>query len=115
MTSTNALGLEPVPPIDIPRDDVARSAAPLNLSASPGFLANHSFRASAWRAWFGRREAVEFDAGVLWVASVLHDIGLTDAARASAAGADRKPDRMAATCMTVYGLPQRIVAALFAE
>ena len=86
MTSTEALGrlLEPVPPIDIPRDDVARSAATLNLSASPGFLANHSFRAFAWGAWFGRREAIEFDAGVLWVASVLHDIGLTEAARASA-------------------------------
>lgn len=86
MTSTDAIGrlLEPLPPIDLPTGDVATSAASLNLSASPGFLANHSFRAYAWGAWFGRRGAIDFDAGTLWVASVLHDIGLTEVARASA-------------------------------
>lgn len=209
MTSSDALGrlLEPLPPIDLPRDDVATSAASLNLSASPDFLANHSFRAFAWGAWFGRRDAIAFDAGTLWVASVLHDIGLTEVARASAcfevdgaeaaaaflrrhkapedtieivkraivlhmqpavspdegpipflldagvscdvsgrryeeleagfrdavlarfprldfkrkftaliaAEADRKPDCMAATYMTEYGLPARVAAAPFAE
>jgi hypothetical protein len=86
VTSTDAVSrlLEPIPPIDFPSDDIARSAASLNLSASPDFLANHSFRAFAWGAWLGRRDAIPFDAGTLWVASVLHDIGLTDAARASA-------------------------------
>ncbi len=209
MTSTDVVArlLEPLPPIDLPRDDVATSAASLNLSASPDFLANHSFRAFAWGAWFGRRDAIEFDAGTLWVASVLHDIGLTDVARGSdcfevdgaeaaaaflrqhnaaedtieivrraivlhmqpavspdegsiaflldagvscdvsgrryeeleagfrdavlerfprldfkrkftaliAAEAERKPDCLAATYMTEYGLPRRIVAAPFAE
>jgi hypothetical protein len=86
MTTTDALKglLEPIPPIGLPRDSVATAAATLNLSASPGFLANHSFRAFAWGAWFGRRDAIAFDAGTLWVASVLHDIGLTEVARASA-------------------------------
>jgi hypothetical protein len=209
MTSTDAVGrlLEPLPPIDLPRDDVATAAATLNLRAAPEFLANHSFRAFAWGAWFGRRDAIDFDAETLWVASVLHDIGLTDAGRGSAcfevdggeaaaaflrernapeetmeivkraivlhmqpavsadegpiaflldagvscdvsgrryeeldagfrdavlerfprldfkrkftaliaAEADRKPDCLAATYMTEYGLPQRIVAAPFTE
>ncbi len=209
MTSVDALGrlLEPLPPIDLPRDEVATAAASLNLSASPDYLASHSFRAFAWAAWFGRRDAIAFDAGTLWVASVLHDIGLTEVARAAAcfevdgaeaagaflqrhhesedtieivkraivlhmqpavspdegpiaflldagvscdvsgrryeeldagfrdsvlerfprldfkrkftaliaAEADRKPDCMAATYMTEYGLPQRVAAAPFAE
>ena len=209
LTPTDAISrlLEPLPPLDLPTGDVAMRAASLNLSASPGFLANHSFRAYAWGAWFGRREAIEFDAETLWVASVLHDIGLTEIARASAcfevdgaeaaatflrrheapeetieivrraivlhmqptvspdegpiaflldagvscdvsgrryeeleagfrdavlerfprldfkrkftaliaAEAERKPDCLAATYMTEYGLPQRIVAAPFVE
>lgn len=209
MTTTDALErlLEPLPPIDLAHDEIATAAASLNLSASPGFLANHSFRSFAWGAWFGRRDAIQFDAGTLWAASVLHDIGLTEVARASAcfevdgaeaaaaflrrhnapedtieivkraivlhmqlavsldegpiaflldagvscdvsgrryeeldagfrdavlerfprldfkrkftsliaAEAERKPDCMAATYMTEYGLPQRIVAAPFAE
>lgn len=209
MTTTDALErlLEPLPPIDLAHDEIATAAASLNLSASPGFLANHSFRSFAWGAWFGRRDAIQFDAGTLWAASVLHDIGLTEVARASAcfevdgaeaaaaflrrhnapedtieivkraivlhmqlavsldegpiaflldagvscdvsgrryeeldagfrdavlerfprldfkrkftsliaAEAERKPDCMATTYMTEYGLPQRIVAAPFAE
>lgn len=209
MTTTDALErlLEPLPPIDLAHDEIATAAASLNLSASPGFLAKHSFRSFAWGAWFGRRDAIQFDAGTLWAASVLHDIGLTEVARASAcfevdgaeaaaaflrrhnapedtieivkraivlhmqlavsldegpiaflldagvscdvsgrryeeldagfrdavlerfprldfkrkftsliaAEAERKPDCMAATYMTEYGLPQRIVAAPFAE
>lgn len=209
MTSSAAVArlLEPLPPIDLPRGDMATAAATLNLSASPEFLANHSFRSFAWGAWFGRRDAIAFDAETLWVASVLHDIGLTDVARGSscfevdggetaaaflrqhnaiedtievvkraiilhmqptvspyegpiaflldagvscdvsgrryeeldlrfrdavlerfprldfkrkftaliAAEADRKPDCLAATYMTEYDLPQRIVAAPFTE
>lgn len=86
MTTTDALErlLEPLPPIDLAHDEIATAAASLNLSASPGFLANHSFRSFAWGAWFGRRDAIQFDAGTLWAASVLHDIGLTEVARASA-------------------------------
>lgn len=199
--------LEPLPPIELPRGVMATAAAALNLGASPGFLANHSFRSFAWGAWFGRQEGIEFDPETLWVASVLHDIGLTDIARAEdcfevdgaeaaaaflrehaapeetieivkraivlhmqpavlrdegalaflldagvscdvsgrryeelqapfrdavlerfprldfkrkftaliSAEADRKPDCMAATYMNEFGLPQRIVAAPFAE
>jgi hypothetical protein len=70
--------LAPMPPIEMPQDSVALDAANLNARSSPPFLANHSFRSYAWAAWFGRREAIEVDPGTLWVASVLHDIGLTE-------------------------------------
>ena len=76
--------LGPLPPITLPRDPASIAAAELNLDASPGYLANHAFRSYAFAAWFGRHEAISFDAGTLWVASVLHDIGLTDSARADA-------------------------------
>jgi len=71
--------LEPLPGIDIPRDPVAVAAATLNASASPPFLANHAFRSFAWASWFGRRDGIEVDRQQLWVAGVLHDIGLTSA------------------------------------
>lgn len=71
--------LEPLPGIDLPHDPVAIAAATLNASASPPFLANHAFRSFAWAAWFGRRDGIDVDREQLWVASVLHDIGLTDA------------------------------------
>lgn len=74
--------LEPLPPIDVPRDPVSVEAARLNLTVSADYLANHGFRSFAWAAWFGQRESIEVDPRSLWVASVLHDIGLTEAFRA---------------------------------
>jgi hypothetical protein len=75
--------LAPLPPIELPMDPTSQGAALLTLRASPAFLANHAFRSYAWAAWFGLREAIDIDAGTLWVASVFHDIGLTEAARAA--------------------------------
>jgi HD domain len=74
--------LEPLPPIEVPRDAIALEAANLNLSVSADYLANHSFRSFAWAAWFGQSESIGFNPQNLWVASVLHDIGLTEAFRA---------------------------------
>jgi hypothetical protein len=74
--------LVPLPPIDLPDSTIAVDAARLSVHLSPAFLANHSFRSFAWAAWFGRRDAIDVDQEALWVASVLHDIGLTEAVRA---------------------------------
>jgi hypothetical protein len=85
MTPVEELGplLAPLPPIDLPQDPVAVEAADLNLGSSPAFLANHAFRSYAWAAWFARREVIDVDRRMLWVASVLHDIGLTEEGRAT--------------------------------
>jgi HD-GYP domain-containing protein (c-di-GMP phosphodiesterase class II) len=99
--------LEPLQGIDLPSDPVAVAAATLNASASTPFLANHAFRSFAWAAWFGRRDGIDVDGRQLWVASVLHDIGLTGAAQGD--------DCMAATYMNELGLPDRVAAAPFAE
>ncbi|MFL6118730.1 HD domain-containing protein [Actinophytocola sp.] len=41
-------------------------------------LVNHSFRAYVWAAAFGTTSGVEFDRELLFVAALLHDIGLVD-------------------------------------
>ena len=43
---------------------------------SPAFLTNHSFRSHAWAVALAERDAVRFDAELLYVAALLHDLGL---------------------------------------
>lgn len=103
--------LAPIPPIELPHDPLAFEAASLNLRSSPPFLANHSFRSYAWAAWFGRREAIDVDHGTLWVASVLHDVGLTDEWRSGACfevdGAEA-----AASFLGEHGAPDDTIAVV---
>ncbi|WP_223269615.1 HD domain-containing protein [Frigoribacterium sp. ACAM 257] len=60
-----------VPPTDV----AARAREVAAAHASPALLA-HSDRSWALAAELGRRESIEFDAELLWVASLLHDLGL---------------------------------------
>lgn len=53
----------------------ARAREVLERFASPA-LVNHSLRSYAWAAWYARAHAVEHDAELLYVAAMLHDIGL---------------------------------------
>ena len=60
-----------VPPTDV----AARAREVTAAHASPALL-GHSVRSWALAAELGRRESVQFDAELLWVASLLHDLGL---------------------------------------
>ncbi len=60
----------------VPDSRVAREAEELIREAAPDFLANHSFRSYAWSVTLADRDGVGCDAELLYVAALLHDIGL---------------------------------------
>jgi HD superfamily phosphodiesterase len=59
-----------------PDSRLAREATDLVQSCSPDFLVNHCFRSHAWAVALAERDGVRFDAELLYVAAVLHDLGL---------------------------------------
>lgn len=70
-----AVGAVPVP------DSAMAGAAECLLSdASPPTLANHCRRTYAFAALLGARDGLEWDAEILYVAAMLHDLGLTQRA-----------------------------------
>jgi len=69
--SSSAVARLLVPPTAV----AARAREVTAAHASPALL-GHSERSWALAAELGRRESVEFDAELLWVASLLHDLGL---------------------------------------
>jgi HD domain len=58
---------------------VAARAAELSVRASPRFLFNHTVRTYAWGCMLAEAEGVGFDRELYLVASLLHDLGLTEA------------------------------------
>lgn len=60
----------------VPDSAVARKAEELIREAAPDFLTNHSFRSYAWSVALADRDDVRYDAELLYVAALLHDIGL---------------------------------------
>ena len=69
---TEAMALE----LLIPDSRLAGRAAELIRTCAPDFLTNHSFRSYAWSIALAERDRVRFDAELLYVAALLHDIGL---------------------------------------
>lgn len=60
----------------IPDSALARKAVALVTETSPGFLLNHGLRAYAFGAALGRRDRLKFDRELLFLAAVMHDLGL---------------------------------------
>lgn len=60
----------------IPDSRIAGQAAELLRTCSPDFLTTHSFRSYAWSVALAEVDRVRFDAELLYVAALLHDIGL---------------------------------------
>jgi hypothetical protein len=63
--------------LTVPDTAVARRAEEICREASSASLANHCFRSYAWGALLGVRDGVAWDAELLYVAAMLHDLGLT--------------------------------------
>jgi HD domain len=60
----------------VPDSALARRARELIADVAPPFLVNHSVRSYAWAVELARHDELEFDPEILYVAAVLHDIGL---------------------------------------
>ncbi len=63
----------------MPDTAAARRAEDICRAVSSASLANHCFRSYAWGALLGIRDGVAWDAELLYVAAMLHDIGLMPA------------------------------------
>lgn len=61
----------------IPDSALAHRAVDLVAEVSPVFLLNHGLRSFAFGAALGRRDGLRFDRELLFLATVLHDLGLT--------------------------------------
>ncbi|HEV2610746.1 MAG TPA: hypothetical protein VGU61_10810 [Noviherbaspirillum sp.] len=61
----------------IPDSGVARQAAGVMRGLSPPWLANHCMRTYLWGAICAQGRRIRFDEELLFVASALHDLGLT--------------------------------------
>ena len=65
--------------IRIPDSALCKSAGALLASVSEGWLIHHCLRTFLWAAIFGRKGGHQFDGELLFLASALHDLGLTSA------------------------------------
>src|SRR4051812_47052835 len=63
----------------VPDSALARYARDLIAEVAEPFLVNHSVRAYAWAVELARHDGLGFDAEILYVAALLHDIGLVPA------------------------------------
>ncbi|MEO8274080.1 MAG: HD domain-containing protein [Chloroflexota bacterium] len=63
----------------VPDSAIASQARELITAVAPPFLVNHSVRAYAWAVELARHDGLEFDAEILYVSALLHDIGLVPA------------------------------------
>jgi hypothetical protein len=65
--------------LPVPDSAIARQARELITTVAPPFLVNHSVRAYAWAAELAAHDGLRFDAEILYVSAMLHDIGLVPA------------------------------------
>jgi hypothetical protein len=63
----------------VPDSAFARAAREHILDVAPPYLVNHSIRAYAWAVELARHDGLQFDPEILYVSSLLHDIGLVPA------------------------------------
>lgn len=64
--------------ISIPDSPVAVEAANLLSAQAPAVLAAHSYRAYIFGGLLGTRDGLDWDPELLFVAAMLHDLGLTE-------------------------------------
>lgn len=58
--------------------DIAKAASDLSRTVSPRYLFNHAMRTYLFGALVGRAAGLMFDEELLFLASILHDVGLTE-------------------------------------
>lgn len=68
---------ESIAGVEIPDSGLARDATELVREAAPGLLFDHSRRVYVWGALRGREQGLRFDAELLYVGAMFHDLGLT--------------------------------------
>jgi len=65
--------------VGAPDSGLSRAAREHIADVAPAFLVNHSVRAYAWAVELARHDDLRYDAEILYVSAMLHDIGLVPA------------------------------------
>jgi hypothetical protein len=90
-----------------PDSPVCQQALELARAASQPFLCEHAARSYAFGALLGRREGTRFDAELLFLACILHDLGLTAAYAGSQSFEWAGADAAHRFCLSHGCAPQR--------
>ena len=61
----------------VPQDEISRATWSWAARRLPEYLFAHSVRSYGWGAILAGHDGLAFDSQILWVASLLHDVGLT--------------------------------------
>lgn len=69
---------ESIAGVQIPGSALAQEATELVRETAPGLLFDHSRRVFLWASLRGREQGLGFDAELLYVAAMFHDLGLTE-------------------------------------
>ena len=72
--------------VRIPDSAIAKRAVSVCKTLSEPWLVNHTYRAYFWGAYLAKANALSYDEELLFVACILHDLGLTEACRPAADG-----------------------------
>lgn len=67
--------------VRIPDSAIARKAALVCETLSEPWLVNHAYRAYFWGTYLAKASALSYDEELLFVACILHDLGLTEACK----------------------------------
>lgn len=106
------MAAETVAGVRIPDSRLAREASALVAEVSPDFLEGHCRRSHVFAALAGRALDIDYDEELLYLCTVLHDLGLTDR-YASGERLEVSGARAAADFARAHGLPDDRVGVLW--
>jgi hypothetical protein len=100
--------------IPIPDSAIARAAAQLVRDTEDDLLYHHSNRVFFWGALTGKRKALRYDAELLYLGALFHDMGLTAAYASPDQRFEVDGANAARDFMRGYGVPERDVEDVWA-
>ena len=99
--------------ITIPDSTMARDLTQLIRDTESDLLFHHSTRVYLFGALTGQRKALKYDAELLYAGAMFHDIGLTDAYRASPLRFEVDGANAAREFLRSYGIPEASVETVW--
>ena len=99
--------------VKIPDSKMARDLTELIRSRESDLLFHHSTRVYLFGALTGERKRLKYDPELLYVGAMFHDIGLTDAYRASQLRFEVDGANAACDFLSSYGVPEASVETVW--
>jgi hypothetical protein len=95
--------------IQVPDSAIARAATQLVRDTEDDLLYNHSRRVFLWGALTGERRGLRYDAELLYLGAMFHDMGLTERYASPDLRFEVDGANAARDFMKTYGIPERDV------